>query len=174
MKIEHAQREHASSIARKHKVHQRKLGCSAGVTGLGSDQDHVPPAEHGPKISGPCSHMLTGGNVVLEKCLDHTTSSLCGREILGSRSAGGMEWRSEPGPETMGLFHTGCATYFSSVQGYGSFTHVWQGASRPCTKQALHLWNKRHNVRRSGGDAAPSDDSFCSATRGEFSVKLAT
>ncbi len=41
-----------------------------GVIGPGSNQDHVPPVEHGPKISGPgshlLSHLLTGGKAVLE------------------------------------------------------------------------------------------------------------
>ena len=36
------------------------------VTGPGSDQDHVPPAEHGPTISGLCSYLLPGGYMVQE------------------------------------------------------------------------------------------------------------
>ncbi len=75
----------------------------AGVTGPGSDEDYIPPAEHGPKISGPRSHLLAGGNLVLEKFWGCTTTPLSGPEFLGPRSAGGMECRSEPGPETPGM-----------------------------------------------------------------------
>ncbi len=46
---------------------QTEFPGTPGVAGPNSDQDHVLLVEHGPKISGPHSHLLTGGNVVLEK-----------------------------------------------------------------------------------------------------------
>ncbi len=64
--------------------------------------EHV---EHGPKILGPGPHLLTGEDMVQEKIWDHTMMSLFGPEFLGPRSAGGMECRSEPGPETPGGPH---------------------------------------------------------------------
>ncbi len=44
-----------------------------------------------------------------ENIYDHTTTSLSGPEILGPRSAGGMESGSEPGAETAGLSGASCS-----------------------------------------------------------------
>ena len=58
-------------------------GGGAGVTGPGSDQDHVPLAEYGPKVSGPRCHLLTGADVVQEKLV-----SRCGLTRNMSRGGG--------------------------------------------------------------------------------------
>ncbi len=80
----HAQvREPPEASAKESTQHFK--GQAAGVTGSGSDQDHIPLVKPGPENSGPCSHLLTGGNVVRKNFLDHTTMPLCGPE---------MEWNA--------------------------------------------------------------------------------
>ncbi len=80
----------------------RSLGIPSRsiVTGPGSDQDRVLPAEHGSKISGPRSHLLTGGNLFPDIFLDLTTTSLSGPEILRPHSASGTWYWSYRGPVT--------------------------------------------------------------------------